>query len=325
MSKETSMFYTKEEVSSVLGIAESTVYSLAKSNQIECEVLPTGVSRPKRYLKDSVDTYKIRHLAKPEGLSIQEFALKHKISTQRVYQLIKKLHLGKNKATIDKRSRLIISPEDEALIVTEMNKKSHKGTKSDFYKYADNIALFQLFINPLNDKYRIIRNSYNVWGVNLSVTGEFLPFKEAVKQLKLQPAYTIHQNSLPSSMYVKFRFSTSDPEAYVFLDICYEMLGIENIHLLHKERLIELSIKAVPLQLQGKAVDVTHLNTSCLNAVGTIDNDELHFNLEDRPITIVLKGDSYKMLKSHAASERMSLSDMVNELIQKHLVSQNTK
>lgn len=316
---ENILFYTKEEVSELLGVAESTVYSLAKNEQIVSEVLPKGVSRPKRYTKESVDIYKDSKQTEPIGFAISDLAEKYKVSNQRIYQLIKKLNLKTSRAVIGKRNKLIVSETDIVLIEKELTKKIHKGTKTDFYKHQEDIALFQLFNTASNEKYRITRTQSNEWGIHLATTNHFIPFKEAVEQLQLTSAYSIHKKPIQTAMFVNFTFKSTDLMAYEFIDACYSHLGIENMHLLFTDSELKLAIKAYNQFLSVCNLPVEYLNVHCENAVIELVNDEYEFVLSDKPLTVVLNGDSYDALKKYAEEMQKSFSSIVNELIQNHL------
>lgn len=312
-------FYTKKEVSALLGVAESTVYSLAKANKIEAEKLPKGVSRPKRYTKESVHTYKQNKQKQPDGLGIHELANKYQVSKQRMYQVIKKLKIETSSGVVGKRKILLVAQSDEQLIATELNKKTHKGTKTDFYRHQEDIALFQLFISSSKERYRLTRNAYNEWGIYLPITNEFILYSEAVEQLHLLPAYSLHKKSIQTSMYVNYTFKTTDSLAYDFIDACYHYLGIENMHLLFKDNEIKIALKAHNGFLNSCKLNIDHLNTHCENAVIELFNTELQFVLFDKPLTVILKGDAYHTLKDYAEEKRMSFSEIINELIEKQL------
>lgn len=302
-----------------LGVAASTVYHLAKTKRIEIEILPQGVSRTKRYSKSSVDHYYLTKHSVPNGVSISEFAKLHKVTNQRLYQLIHKLDLSVEKVVVGNRQRLILSSEQQQVLLDELEHKTHKGTKSDFYLFAKDIALFQLFYDAKNEFYRIIRNDRNEWGIVIALSNEFLPFEKALIEQSLKPAYTIHQPAIASNAYVNFIFQTNNANTYAFLDLCYEQLGIENMHILHKGSQLEVSLKAVNLQVKVQPLLTDYLNECCLNAVVEVSDGAYHFDVQDKAVTITLKGGLYTALKQASTAQRVSLSDYINQMLQQQL------
>lgn len=318
--QESSEFYTKEQVMEKLEVAASTVYHLAKSKRIEMEILPEGVSRTKRYSKSSVDHYYLIKNSIPNGLSINDFAKLHKVTTQRLYQLINKLDLSIDKVVVGKRQRLILNAEQQRILQQELGQKTHKGTKSDFYLSKVDIALFQLFTDDNKQPYRIVRNERNEWGFIMSFSNQFLSFKEALVKQKLTPSYAIHQPSIASTMYINFRLKANHPSSYDFLDHCYTYLGIENMHMLQKGDELQLSLKAVNIPVINNPSMLDYLNDCCLNAVIDIFEGHYNFHIQDRAVTVTLKGDVYSALKQAATEQKISLADLINQLIEQQLM-----
>lgn len=312
-------YYTKQEVAELLNIAESTVYTLAKKNKIEVEVLPPGVSRPKRYTQQSVIAFKNEHQEKPNGLSIHELASKYQVSKQRIYQWIKRLELHTETAIIDKRQCLVLAVADEAILAEALNKKTHKGATTDFYQHLQNIALFQLFKTESGEQYRITRNEQNEWGIHVALTNEFVLFEEAVTRFGLIPVYTIHQDVIANTTYINFRFPMANREVYPFIDQCYANLGVENMHLVVKQSELLLAIKAEHTFLSVCETAIDYLNSHCENAVIEPVDGELQFTLLDKPVTVILREEIHLKLKQLATEENKSFSDIINELLKKQL------
>lgn len=310
-------YYTKEQVSEKLGVAQSTVYVLAKKKLIDVEVLPQGVSRTKRYTKSSVDAYTNRQAIEKNGLTVAEFATHQQVSPQRVYQLIKKLAIHLEKAKIGKRKCLLLSMEHQQLLLQELQHKKHKGTTTDFYRFAEDIALFQLFQDRDQIAHRVMRNEAGEWGF-LSPT--FLPFEQAISERLLQRAYDIHQPRLIANIYADFSFPIEDARMYEMMDLLYEVVGIENMHVYLHDQSVEVSVKALAYDISDKRIGIDYLNEHCLNAVITLSEAELRIQAKDKSVTVVLEADVYEAVKREKSIQNHSLTEVINRVLREKLL-----
>lgn len=308
-------YYTKEQVSEKLGIAQSTVYVLAKKKLIEVESLPLGVSRTKRYTKESVDAYTERLKVDKKGLTVAEFAKSHNLSPQRVYQVIKKHGLQLEKVHVGKRKSVLLSTEHQQLLRKELQHKKHKGTKTDFYYFAENIALFQLFIDSEQVSYRVTRNETGEWGFHLPVIHTFVPYDQVMKERQLQPTYGLHQPLITSSVYANFSFSLTNPQTYEAIDLLYRVVGIENMHLKQQEATVEIAVKAQVFDISDENINLDYLNDNCLNAVIALSESELHMQVNDKSVTVLLESDIYEAVKQQVKDENSSFTELINAVL----------
>lgn len=310
-------YYTKEQVSEKLGVAQSSVYVLAKKKLIDVEALPQGVSRTKRYSKSSVDAYANRQAIDKDGLTVAEFAKNHQVSPQRVYQLIKKLALQLEKAKIGKRNRLLLSKEHQQLLLKELQHKKHKGTKTDFYRFTEDIALFQLFLDQRQIAYRVMRNEAGEWGF-LSPT--FLAYDQAMSELQLQQAYDIHQPRMTANIYADFSFPVKDAKLYDAMDLLYEVVGVENMHVYQLDQTIEVSVKALTYDVRDKKINVDYLSDHCINAVIELSGADLRIQPKDKSVTVVLEADVYEAVKRQTSTQNQSMTELINRLLREKLL-----
>lgn len=308
-------YYTKEQVSEKLGIAQSTVYVLAKKKIIEVETLPPGVARTKRYTKDSVDAYADRLKVDKKGLTVAEFAKSQKLSPQRVYQVIKKQGLQLEKVHIGKRKSQLLSKEHQQLLIKELQHKKHKGTKTDFYYSAENIALFQLFKDAEQISYRVARNEAGEWGFHLPVIHTFMPFAQVMTERQLQPVHELHQPLITSSVYADFSFSLTNPKTYEVIDLLYQTVGIENMHLKQQETTVEIAVKALTFDISDEHIDLDYLNTNCSNAVIELSEGELRMQVNDKSVTVLLESDIYEAVKQQVKDDNSSFTELINAVL----------
>lgn len=312
-------YYTKEQVCEKLGVAQSTVYVLAKKKLIEAEVLPQGVKRTKRYTKESVDAYATRLQVDKNGLTVTEFAKKQKLSPQRVYQMIKKQGWVLEKVMVGKRKNQLLSMEQQQILLKDLHAKKHKGTKTDFYCFVEDIALFQLFKDVDQVSYRVMRNEAGEWGVQLPLIHTFMPFAQALAERQLQPVYKLHQPLFPSNHYAKFSFSLTNPKTYEVIDVLYQIVGIENMHLYQQDTTVNIAVKALAFNISVGNLDLDYLNDNCLNAVTELSEGELCIRVKDKSVTVLLEADIYGALKQQVKEHNSSFSEMVNEMLREKL------
>lgn len=320
--------YTKKEVTKLLGIAEATVYSLARQGVLEVAVSPSNVKGPKRYTKSSVERYKSDFRPSFEGLKIQDFAKQNSISNQRVYFYIKKLNLELDTVRVGKKEVQYLNTEQLELLKNELSKHRHRGTRSTFYNQQLDVALLQKFMDPAGNTYRISVNQKGDWGFYLD--GKFYHYNVAINQFMLTPCYSIHMDNVYNPNYLIFNFNQNSYILHYILDFLYPKVGIENLHLyVDKDTsMIELSLKTTPIVLpegfNGAEFSkyLKELNQACENGKILYEDNSLNFELYTKSLTVEITRATYDLLQQRIKSEGLNASKVVEKILRENLESE---
>lgn len=280
--------------------------------------------REARYYKEEVDALvEQRKADKVEGYSTSEVSKELAISQQKIYQLIEDNELMVHKVPYgDERIRYVIPEETLRWIKDEIERTAPtRGVRSEFYDSALDISLYQLFTSTQRGETRVVRNADREWGF-YSSSHTWIPYAEAIKQLKYTPTYSIHRPSLKVSGYTDFILPKDNELSYVFLDFMYSKRGIENIRLREHEEHIELSIKSGPLQVKDSvpaALTVTAIQSFLEGGAGDVlfEEDEWIFVSGYRKTSVDLPVSMLDKLHKLAKQEQTTTNELVEQAIQK--------
>lgn len=315
------MYYTKQQVADLLGIANVTVYNYAKQNKIRKVPDPHHAMREARYYKEEVDALvEQRKQAQVEGYSTSDVSKDLGISQQKIYQLIDDHQLKVHKVPYgDERIRYVIPEETLSWIKYEIERTAPtRGIRSEFYDSTLDISLYQLFTSSERAESRVVRNSDREWGF-YSSSHTWIPYADAIKQFKYTPAYSIHRPSLKASGYTDFILPKDNEVSYVFLDFMYRRRGVENIRLREHNDHLALSIKSGPIQvLDVPSALTTTIQSFLEGGAGNVlfEEEEWIFVSGYRKTSIELPVTMLDTLRLLAKKEQITTNELVEQAIQ---------
>lgn len=239
-------WYSRKEVSEILGISSGTVYHWAKQGKIVKLPDPHNNRREARYRKAEVDElFQKRQESQPDGIRPAALANRFKVPVARIYNIIREKNLPVTEFPVgDERTGISIPEELLPKIKEEIEKSLPKrGTPAEFYNHSYDIALFQKFLTPSGQEVRVVRNETLDWGF-YHQSRSWIPFLDAIQNYSYVKAYEIHKKNVPVKGYVDLRLPKGLNDTFEFLDFVYENWGVENIRLREHEDDIDLSIKS---------------------------------------------------------------------------------
>lgn len=322
------MYYTKQEVAKLLGIAEVTVYHYSKQNKIRKVDDPHHASREARYHKEEVDALvEQRKQERVEGYSTSDLSKELGISQQKIYQLIHDHKLEVHEVPYgDERIRYVIPEETAGWIKHEIERTAPtRGIRSEFYDSTLDISLYQRFTSPERVETRVVRNVDREWGF-YSSSHKWIPYGAAIKKFNYKPAYSIHQPSLKASGYTDFILPKDNELSYVFLDFIYTRRGIENIRLREHEEHLALSVKSGPIHVSDSvpaALTIPTIQSFLEGGAGNVlfEEDEWIFVSGYRKTSVELPVSMLNALHALAKMEQLTTNELVEEAIQEFLHS----
>ncbi|MCM3318019.1 helix-turn-helix domain-containing protein [Rummeliibacillus stabekisii] len=324
MVYQNSGYYTKEEVAKLLNIAESTVYRYAEQGKIQTEPNPYRMKKSTRYTKESVEQF--LQSQKADGITVDGLAKKLKISKARIYQLLQQndeLDVIKTPYGANNYKYLIPASTQKA-ISKLLRKKKSKGAKKDFYNSQYNIALFQLFRNDYGKFYRIFKNERNEWGLYLNGTNNFVDYKTAMEELKIEPSYALNnRSSLKNNGYGHFEVP-KDESGFLFIDYFYQHLGINNMYVNEQSETIDLFLKEtnIPLDKCPLPSELTIDIITSIEGDIYIDEESFHILKGHKSITFSLSLPTIKQLQSYVKSHNLTTSEVTEKAILEYLKKQ---
>lgn len=244
-------WYTRKEVAELLGVSKATVYHYAKQKKIIKIEDPHRMIREARYRKKEVDQLaEERKRNEPTGLRPSELANELGVPIQRIYTLIQETDLPiEQLPSGDERTVYSISEEAAAWMRDEVKRTAPaRGTRLEFYDATHDVALYQLYRTKDGQTSRALRNEAGEWGFYIQ-SSIWVPLTTALEMHQYEPAYSIHQETMPIRGYTDLSLPKDLPMSYLFLDFVYEVWGIENIRLRERKERIELSIKSGEVSL----------------------------------------------------------------------------
>lgn len=322
------MYYTKQEVAKMLGIAEVTVYHYSKQNKIRKVEDLHHASREARYYKEEVDALveKRKH-AQVEGYSTADLSKELGVSQQKIYQLINDHQLKVHEVPYgDERIRYVIPEDTAGWIKQEIERTAPtRGIRSEFYDSTLDISLYQRFTSPERVETRVVRNPDREWGF-YSSSHKWIPYGAAIKKFNYAPAYSIHQSSLKVSGYTDFVLPKDNELSYVFLDFIYTRRGIENIRLREHEEYLALSVKSGPIHVSENvpaALNISTIHSFLEGGAGNVlfEEDEWIFVSGYRKTSAELPVPMINALHALAKKDKLTINELVEQAIQEFLQS----
>lgn len=173
--------YTKKEVAELLGIAESTVYSLARQGKLEVIPDPHRIRRSTQYTFNSVQTLmNERNVGKNTGKSVRDFAIEIGVAKNKIYPLLQEMHLEVETVSLSEvRKQYYLPIETQNILREHFQQSNYRGSRNDFYSKELDVALYQSFTSENGQTLRVTCNKELEWGFYLT-SGNWIGYKEAV-------------------------------------------------------------------------------------------------------------------------------------------------
>ncbi|USK57703.1 helix-turn-helix domain-containing protein (plasmid) [Cytobacillus solani] len=255
-------WYTQKEAADLLGVTKSTIYHYAKQGKIKKIKDPHRLYKEARYETTEIDILVSERKKQPTGLRPSEVAKYFGLSVQ---SILKYIQNGVIRAEIvpfgDERTSYIITEEafQEAKEILQP-RAFDRIRKGEYFHSSYDIGLFQHFQSPLVQTARVTKNDLTQdWGFSLPLSQKWIPYEEGIHKYKLQPVYSIHQESMPVKGYVYLKIPYAAEILYPFIDYLYQIWGVENIGIRELDQFILITLKAGERQFENVPFTVTDL------------------------------------------------------------------
>lgn len=315
-------WYTKKEVSDILGISKATVYHWAKEKKIIKIEDPFRTHREVRYQKAEVDEIAKERELFPNGFTPAAVAKRLDVSLQSIYKyiqdgLIQAIEVPKG----DERKSYIISPEafqeaEKLLKPTE----AARPKRGEYYESKLDIGLFQKFYSSKLSEARVSRNENKDWGFIIQSNQKWITYEEGINEYQLVPSYGIHNELIDYNGYVTFEIPLDTVLFYPLMDYLYQVWGVENIRLRdQKNGFIRLLVRAGEKPLITHAFSVSDLLPFVKEGQVYQDSDLLVLISDYRKTTFELPKKLLSEMSTAAEQEGMNTNLWLQKLIEKAL------
>lgn len=314
--------YSIKETAKLLRLSAAAVYQYEENGLLKRVEDPHRLQGGVRFPKEQVDQLieKQRELD-ASGRSINELAKDLDVYAGKVKEAIEALDLTvpKVKTSINSsRMRYALTPEQEKAITAYITRhRTTRAKRNHLYVANLDAVLYQAFLIAGEQQVRLKKNEQNEIGFQLD-NGDFIGYVQALKNLDIEPRYTIHQPKQKGQLgFTDLLVPPGKKAFYQILDVLYSLCGVENFNADFENGKLSISIRngTYPLDYDLTNGTVETLREYITSGDVEVAEGFVHFSRANKTVQIQIDNLSYDVLNRAAKKMDLSLKEFLQNII----------